>query len=103
MGFYSKYIFPRLLEFSLSKPFISRLRRDLLSKAGGEVLEIGFGTGLNIPHYPDHVGKVITVDPNPGMNNIARRRIDASAITVEHHQLRAERLPFGDETFDTVV
>lgn len=82
---------------------LSRLRRALLADVRGEVLEIGFGTGLNLPHYPPEVKKLTTVDPNPGMSGRAERRIAASSIPVETRLLDAERLPFRDDVFDAVV
>ena len=70
---------------------------------GGEVLEIGFGTGLNLPHYPEHVRRITTVDPNPGMGRLARRRIAESGIAVDQRALSGEALPFEDGSFDCVV
>jgi ubiquinone/menaquinone biosynthesis C-methylase UbiE len=82
---------------------LSELRRALLTDVRGEVLEIGFGTGLNLPHYPSEVKKLTTVDPNPGMSALAKKRIAASPIPVETLLLDAERLPFPDRSFDSVV
>ena len=45
---------------------------------GGDILEVGFGTGLNLAHYPEHVRRITTVDPNPGMNKLASKRIAAA-------------------------
>ena len=69
----------------------------------GEVLEIGVGTGLNLPHYPEQVGKVTTVDPNPGMNRKLAKRIAQTKIEVDQRVLSSEALPFDDATFDCVV
>lgn len=66
-------------------------------------LEIGFGTGLNLPYYRKHIQKLTTVDANPGMNALAKKRIQASDIAVEHHVLDGENLPFADQSFDSVV
>jgi ubiquinone/menaquinone biosynthesis C-methylase UbiE len=79
------------------------LRKELLADVGGEVLEVGFGTGLNLAHYPRHVRRITTVDPNTGMNKLARRRVAGSGIDVDQRTLRGEDLPFGDGTFDCVV
>jgi len=103
MGIYSRLIFPRLCDCVMRQPRLSRLRRELLSAVQGEVLEIGFGSGLNLPHYPERVRKITAVDPNPGMNAVAQKRINASSIGVDHRILSAERMPLGDATFDSIV
>jgi ubiquinone/menaquinone biosynthesis C-methylase UbiE len=87
----------------LDRPSFARRRRALLADAAGEVLEIGFGTGLNLPHYPAGVRRITTVDPNPGMNRRAQKRIARSPIAVSQHALSGERLPFADGSFDCVV
>src|SRR5262245_39889632 len=103
MGFYSRVIFPRLCDWALSQPFIAEQRRRLLAEAGGEILEIGFGTGLNLPNYPSSVREIAAVDPNVGMHRLAQRRIKQTGIEVEQHLLSGERLPFRESTFDCVV
>ncbi len=103
MRFYSQLIFPRICDYLLGQSFIGDYRRELLKCAEGKILEIGFGTGLNLPHYPDHVHRISTVDPNPGMHQLAQRRIKQTNVKVEHHQLRAEQLPFAAGSFDCVV
>src|SRR5947199_10863298 len=99
MGLYSRAIFPRLCDWLMSDPRMAALREGLLADVGGEVLEIGFGTGLNLPHYPRHVRRIAAVDPNPGMNERARRRIAESRIAVDRRVLGGEALPFEDEAF----
>jgi ubiquinone/menaquinone biosynthesis C-methylase UbiE len=103
VGFYTKVVFPRLCDFILNRPLVARHRRELLAHASGEVLEIGFGTGLNLPFYPGGVRKLTTVDPNVGMQPLARRRVGRSGIEVDQRVLSGERLPFDDGTFDCVV
>lgn len=103
MGLYAKFVFPRICDHLLGREFVAQHRRELLSRAGGEVLEIGFGTGLNLPHYPNAVRKLTTVDPNAGMHALARKRLAQTGIEVDHRVLSGERLPFGDATFDCVV
>ncbi len=103
MGIYSRLIFPRLCDWAMRAPHIARLRRDVLAKANGEILEIGFGTGLNLEHYPVHVRHLTAVDPGVGMTRIARRRIEGSHIDVDLRVQTAEELPFEDGRFDCVV
>lgn len=103
MGIYSKYCFPYIMDLALSSNAIASYRRHLLSNVKGNILEIGFGTGLNVANYPESTKKIITIDANEGMNSLAKKRIKASKIEVEHHTLTAETLPFADKSFDTVV
>jgi ubiquinone/menaquinone biosynthesis C-methylase UbiE len=87
----------------MDRPFLAKHRQRLLATADGEVLEIGFGTGLNLPHYPAQVRKITTVDPNVGMHRLAQRRIKRSKIEVDQRLLSGERLPFVNDHFDCVV
>ncbi len=103
MGFYSQVIVPLLCDFGLDRPSVAKYRRELLTHASGNILEIGFGTGLNLPHYPKQVQKITTVDPNVGMYRRARRRIKQTELEVDQRVLRSERLPFEECTFDCVV
>jgi ubiquinone/menaquinone biosynthesis C-methylase UbiE len=103
VGLYSQVIFPRLCDFLLSKPFVARHRRELLAHASGDVVEIGFGTGLNLPYYPEQVRKLTAVDPNPGMHRLAQKRVGRSGVEVDQRVLSGERLPFEDNCFDCAV
>lgn len=79
------------------------LREPVLAEARGRVLEIGVGTGANLPHYPGTVEELVVTDPSPGMLRRTRRRADALGRTVTAVEARAESLPFADASFDTVV
>ncbi len=103
MGFYSQRIFPYLMDWSLSTANLAKYRQEILADVKGEVLEIGFGTGLNLSYYPKHIRKIVTVDDNPSVHVLAQKRIQASSITVDHRILSGENLPMLDNTFDSVV
>ena len=103
MSLYSRFIFPRICDWVMGDPRMSALRKDLLAEVSGEVLEIGFGTGLNLAHYPEHVRRITTVDPNPDMNKLAQRRIAVTGIEVAQHILGGEQLPFEGKTLDCVA
>ncbi|MEB3292071.1 MAG: class I SAM-dependent methyltransferase [Synechococcales bacterium] len=103
MNLYSRYVFPRLLDLAMSSEALAKHRRSLLADVQGHVLEIGFGTGLNLPYYSSAVTHLTTVDPNPGVNVLAQRRVAESVIPVEFHLLWSEALPFGGDTFDCAV
>jgi ubiquinone/menaquinone biosynthesis C-methylase UbiE len=100
--FYEKRIFPHGLELAM-RP-MAKLRPKVLEDAQGEVLEIGFGTGLNLPHYPDSVRRLVTADPMAVMPARAQRRIAAAPFPVELHHLPADGgLPFASDRFDCVT
>lgn len=103
MGFYSEKILPYLFDWSLSDSTFSKYRQEVLAEVEGEVLEIGFGTGLNLSYYPEEIHNIITVDNNPGVHKLAQKRIEKSSITVDHRILSGENLPMVDHTFDSVV
>jgi SAM-dependent methyltransferase len=103
LSFYSDVVIPFVYDKSMDKPHIKEGRKNILKNVSGEVLEIGFGTGLNIPHYPPSVTKLTIIDKNPGMNKQAQERISASKIKVDNKVLNGEELPFEDESFDSVV
>ncbi|NEP59032.1 MAG: class I SAM-dependent methyltransferase [Symploca sp. SIO2G7] len=103
MGFYSKFILPRCLEWSMSTPQLASYRQEVLSEVSGDVLEIGFGTGLNLSYYPKSITKLTIIDINPGMNSIAQKRIKNSSMTVDSRILNGENLPMADNRFDSVV
>jgi ubiquinone/menaquinone biosynthesis C-methylase UbiE len=103
MGFYSRLIFPRLCDWAMSSPEFTHLRKSVLAEAKGEILEIGFGTGLNLGHYPEQVRALAAVDPGTAMTRIAQARIEKSRIDVDLQSQSAESLPFDSGRFDCVV
>lgn len=103
MNWYNHWVFPRLLDWSLSGEPYATYRRELLAPVTGKVLEIGFGTGLNLAHYPAAVTSLTVIDPNPGVAAIARPRIKASSLPITSAQLRGEALSMADDSFDWVV
>ena len=103
MGFYSSVVFPRLLDISMSSQSMTSYRQQLLSSVSGNVLEIGFGTGLNLPHYPEAVTSLTAIDPNEGMSKVAQKRIEASPLNVKTISLSGENLSLPDSSFDNVV
>jgi ubiquinone/menaquinone biosynthesis C-methylase UbiE len=104
MGLYSKYIFPRILDWTLATAAVEQQRRLTLAPARGETLEIGFGTGLNLPHYPPEVTKLTVLDSERMLARRVAARIAASPIPVSQVQLDASRrLPFDGSSFDTII
>lgn len=103
MGFYSQHIFPRLLDWTMASEFLAPYRKEILANVEGEVLEIGFGSGLNLSYYPENLQKLVTVDVNAGVNKLAQKRIEKSNLQIDNRVLNGENLPMADNTFDYVV
>jgi ubiquinone/menaquinone biosynthesis C-methylase UbiE len=102
-GFYESRVFPWLNDRLNADPTLEKIRADALRGARGRVVEIGFGSGLNLRHYPSTVESLVAVEPNDGMHARARPRIEASRFPVEVIRGTAEQLPLADAGFDTAV
>lgn len=88
---------------SAEKTFMRRVRYEIAAGARGRVLEIGAGTGANFPYYSDAASSITAAEPDPFMARRARERAKRVGLPIELKEAPAEALPFGDETFDTVV
>jgi ubiquinone/menaquinone biosynthesis C-methylase UbiE len=78
-------------------------RHDLLTAATGATIEIGAGTGLNLPHYPAAVSRLVLIEPDPQMRARLRRRVSRLASAAEILDATGDQLPFPDASFDTAV
>lgn len=104
MGFYSKVIIPFFYDFSMDSEQINQGRKSILSKITEEkILEIGFGTGINLKFYPENVKHIIGIDANEGMLKQAEQKISRSKIKIEIIHQSSESLPFEDESIDAVL
>jgi ubiquinone/menaquinone biosynthesis C-methylase UbiE len=108
MSFYNKYILPSFLNCACGAKPILYQRGKVVPLAEGLVLEVGIGSGLNIPFYDaDTVDKVIGLDPSPELNEMAQKVVNKTAaengLDVEIILGSAEAMPFPDDHFDTVV
>src|SRR5205807_8489909 len=99
MGLYAKYLFPHLMDWAMGTRKFQDQRREALRPLHGEVLEIGFGTGLNLPHYPPTVAKVVALEPACLLPSAVAKRIAAAPIPVKLVRGSAEGLPFEDRHF----
>jgi ubiquinone/menaquinone biosynthesis C-methylase UbiE len=103
MGIYSSIILPLLLDTAMRNSQLSGYRQATISAARGRVLEIGIGSGLNLPLYDSAVDQVCGIDPSPELLDRARKRIADAHVTVSLVRASAEQLPFADAVFDTLV
>ena len=97
MGFSADRISPYLMDWTLSRSRFRELRREGLAAACGSLLETGFGTGLNLPHYPGAVTKLTVLDPATLFPATVTRRIASASIPVEVLHRSAEHLPFRNK------
>lgn len=101
---YERHVLPAVLDFACGLPMVTRQRERVVPLARGRVLEVGIGTGLNMPHYAaEQVESITGVDPALRMHEKARARIRRSGLKVELVGLSAERLPLSNASFDTVL
>lgn len=103
MGFYSDRILPRLVEWTLSAGQFKKLRRTFLFGLSGTVLEVGFGSGLNLPFYPEGVERILACDPAQLGREMAKDRLATTHIPVEFVGLDGQELPLDDGAVDHVV
>lgn len=104
MNWYDRHVLPYLMDFACGLPMVQAQRRLLVPQAQGRVLEVGMGTGRNLPFYDrQRVSLVVGVDPAMQMHRLAQRRSRQAGIAVELMGLSAEHLPATDASFDTVV
>ncbi|MGW1490379.1 class I SAM-dependent methyltransferase [Streptomyces sp. NPDC002402] len=103
MGFYAERVLPRVVNVACGAKTAQPLRRRVCEGLMGEVVEIGFGTGHNVPFYPDTVTGVAAVEPSDAGWRIAGERVRASRIPVRRAGLDGQSLPFEDDSFDTAL
>lgn len=103
MGFYAAQILPRLVDVALSGREFDLMRQRVTADLVGDVLEIGFGSGRNVPHYPSAVARVWAVEPASVGRKLASKRLAASPVPVEYVGLDGQDLPLQDESVDRVL
>jgi SAM-dependent methyltransferase len=100
VGLYSEQVLPRLVNVVLANPEFRKIRRRVASGLSGEVVEVGFGSGLNVPFYPAGVKRVLAVEPATAGRKLAARRLAASDVPVEFVGLDGAALPLESESVD---
>lgn len=103
MGFYAHYILPHIVDLAMRNKEATRLRAEWIPYARGEVLEVGIGSGLNLPFYSSQVQHVYGVDPSLELQGIARQRAAGRTPIEFLSQSAADPLPLADASIDTAV
>src|SRR5262245_41481490 len=103
MSWYENNIVPRCVDFALSRRQFAALRARVAQGLRGDVLEIGFGSGLNLPHYPSEVARILAIDPSELGKRLARKRLQACPIPIEWSGLDGERLALPDASADAAL
>jgi ubiquinone/menaquinone biosynthesis C-methylase UbiE len=103
MGFYSAWLFPRVLDLVMQQKQMVPFRERIGNAASGRVLDIGIGSGLNLPFYGRQADHIYGVDPSAELLNFAEERAHKTPVPVELLRGSAEALPLHDKSIDTVV
>lgn len=100
MSFYEDKVLPRIIDVVLRRPEFAEMRERVAGDLSGDVLEVGFGSGLNVPHYPPAVTRVLAVDPATLGRKLAAERVAVSGVSIQYVGLDGERLPLEDGSVD---
>jgi ubiquinone/menaquinone biosynthesis C-methylase UbiE len=103
MGFYQRWIVPRLINLAMRNRSLDGYRQRTIGAATGLVLEIGVGSGQNLALYGSAVDRVYATDPSMELLHMARNRIAEARLPVSLIGASAEQLPFADMIFDTII
>ena len=103
VNFYARHVLPRLVNASLGAQVFDASRRRVCATLSGNVVEIGFGSGLNVPFYPPSVTRVVAIEPADLAWRLAARRVASSRVPIERAGLDGQTLPFPDRTFDAAL
>ena len=103
MSFYERRLLPRLIDLAMRNKEVKRYRGKLVPAAAGKVLEIGAGSGLNLPFYGPQVRRLHALDPSEALLRMASRKLPGAHFRVDLLQGSAEEIPLADRSVDTVV
>ncbi len=104
MGLYERHVLPRVIDLACSSGPNMKQREKVIPRAEGQVLEIGMGSGLNLPFYDrKKVKKVWGLEPSEGMRQLARRNMGGANLDLEMIDLPGEEIPLDENSVDTVV
>ena len=100
LGYYANHIAPRILNNACGAKSLRALRLRVCAGLAGDVVEIGFGSGLNVAHYPDTVARISAVEPSDLAWKLATPRLASATMPIDRAGLDGQALPFDDDSFD---
>jgi ubiquinone/menaquinone biosynthesis C-methylase UbiE len=103
VGFYADQVVPRIIDVVMRGGEFAEIRARVAAGLGGEVLEVGFGSGLNVPHYPHTIRRVRAVDPATVGRKLAAKRVAASPVPVEYLGSDGQQIPLAEDSVDHVL
>src|SRR6478736_4352924 len=103
MGFYGERVRRRIIDVACGNTQTDPLRQRVCESLTGEVVEIGFGSGNNVPFYPVGVTRVAAIEPADLGWKLADKRLRETAVPIERMGLDGQRLPFADNSFDSAL
>ncbi len=103
MGFYGERVVPWVVDIAGGGKMIEPLRRRVCEGLAGNVVEIGFGSGLNVPFYPPEVASLAAVEPSDVGWRLAAMRLRATSVPVQRSALDGQSLPFADDSYDAAL
>lgn len=103
MGIYREHVLPRIVNAACGMKAVAPLRRRVCEGLEGNVVEIGFGSGHNVPFYPETVSRVAAIEPADLGWRLAEKRLRAATVPVQRSGLDGESLPFADDSFDSAL
>jgi ubiquinone/menaquinone biosynthesis C-methylase UbiE len=103
VGIYGEHVLPRIIDRACNLKAAREQRKRVCAGLRGDVVEIGFGSGLNVPFYPAEVASVAAVEPADVAWKLAAKRLGPSAVPVVRSGLDGQSLPFADDSFDAAV
>ena len=103
MGIYDDRVVPRIINVACGMKAVEPLRRRVCEGLAGDVVEIGFGSGLNVPFYPTAITRVAAVEPADMAWKLADKRLTATTVAVQRSGLDGQSLPFAEDSYDAAL
>ncbi|HEY5103977.1 MAG TPA: class I SAM-dependent methyltransferase, partial [Acidimicrobiales bacterium] len=103
MGFYGEKILPRIIDKACGVQSLAPWRQKVCEELSGKVVEIGFGSGHNVPYYPSKIEVVYAVEPESLALKLAGKRIESAFVTIEHVGLDGQSIPLSDGSCDAAL